>query len=110
MRKFLGVVLLLVVATAAAYADPVSVSVGPLTFPNGDVGPYYGNVTDPSGTSYQPLICFSLENGVGAPWSDGTKYSINTVEAGTIGTWGLTTADYNVLGYLADELFAAAGT
>jgi hypothetical protein len=110
MRKLLGILLLLVVATAAAYADPVPVSVGPLTLPYGTIGPYYGDVTDPTGTSFQPLICFSELNGLGAPWTGGLKYSINTVEAGTFGTWGLTTFQFNVLGYLADQLFAAPGT
>lgn len=106
MRKLLGIVLLLVVATAAAYADPVPVSVGPLTLPYGTIGPYYGNVTDPMGTTFQPLICFSELNGLGAPWTGGLKYSINTVG----GQWGLTTFQYNVLGYLADQLFANPGT
>jgi len=105
MRKILGIVLLLVVATAAAYADPVPVSVGPLTLPDGTIGPYYGNVTDPQGTSFQALICFSEINGLGAPWTGGLKYSINTVG----GQFGLTTFQYNVLGYLADQLFANPG-
>jgi hypothetical protein len=102
MRKIFAVVLLLMVATAAAYADPVPVSVGTLTEPNGTIGPYYGNVTDPQGTTYQPLICFVQNLQTGAPWNDGLKYSINTVG----GLLGLDTFHYNVLGYLADELFA----
>jgi hypothetical protein len=106
MKKILGILLLFVLATASAFADPVPVSVGPLSLPTGIFGPYYGNVTDPQGTSYQPLICFSEINGLGAPWDNGLKYSISTVG----GQWGLTTAQYNVLGYLADQLFAAPGT
>lgn len=107
MKKWLGLLLLLFVATAA-FADPVPVSVQfldnsgtPLGFPDGAFGPYNAYVTDPIGTSIQPVICFSLLN---PPENfTGLKYSINTVD----GQWGLSTFDYNVLGFLADELFGA---
>ena len=100
MKKWLGLLLLLFVATAA-FADPVPVSVSNLVA-NNAIGPYMGTVTDPSGTVDTKLICFSETNNLLTPW-DGMKYSINTVA----GHWGsLNTYDFNVLGYLADQLFA----
>ena len=108
MRKLLGILLLLALATVGAYADPVRVDVGNLTTPTGAIGPYFGNVTDYTTgspvTTYQPLICFVEGNDLGTPWTNGLKYSINTVG----GQFGLSTTIYNELGYLADQLFAIA--
>jgi hypothetical protein len=105
MKKLFGILLLMVVATGAAFADPVPVDVGPLSLPTGIYGPYFGTVTDNTGTSVQPLICFAEDLGLGAPWNGGLKYSISTVG----GQMGLDTSTYNVLGFLADELFADPG-
>jgi hypothetical protein len=100
MKKWLGLFVIVLAATVA-FADPVPVTVNSITVP-GATGPYLASITDPSGTSIQPVICFQLENPLGTvPWS-GLKYTINTVG----GHWdGLTTFNFNVLGFLADQLF-----
>ncbi len=99
MKKWLGLSILLLVATVAL-ADPVPVTVNSIT-PLSATGPYLASITDNTGTSIQPVICFQVENDLGTPWS-GLKYTINTVA----GSWdGLTTFNFNVIGWLADQLF-----
>jgi len=106
MKKLLWVVLIVAMLATSALADPVSVSVGPVSTPYGAFGPYYGNVTDPNGTVWSALVCFSQINGLQTPWSDGLEYTINTVG----GQFGKTTFDYNVIAYLANKLFDNPGS
>ena len=103
MKKLVLAVLLLV--GTAAYADNLSF-IGPTA--NGEYGPYTMSL---NGTATQ-MICFSGENWISASegsWSV-VAYTSTTVVGPVSGTaFAGSSAQYNELGYLANELFADPG-
>ena len=99
MKKLLWLVLL-ALAASCAYADTLHL----VSTPHGTVGPYNFTV---NGTPDQ-LICFSAANSVhvGQTWTIHT-YTIADITSNT--HFPMTTKQANLLGYLADELFADPG-
>jgi PEP-CTERM motif len=102
MKKWFGLVLLLLVGTFAS-ADTLQL----VSAPYGVNGPYLFSANGGPGTT--PLICFSDANYVtiGETWTV-QAYTIATVGSIT-GAFAGTVAQYNAIGYLADQLFANPG-
>ena len=103
-RLLLGLLLLV---GSSAYADSLTFTGGTA---NGEYGPYSMNL---NGNSVQ-MICFSDQNWIyaGEYW---TVQAFNINQVGQIGdipgtNVQLTQAQYNELGYLADQLFANPGS
>ena len=101
MKTLVLAVLLLVGSTA--YADSLTFS-GPTA--NDVNGPYAMSL---NGGPASPMICFSEANYIqgGESWNV-QAYNINQVGA-LVGQFAGSTAQYNELGYLANELFANPG-
>jgi PEP-CTERM motif len=100
--KKLALAILLLVGTAA-YADTLTFTGSTA---NGEYGPYSLSLNSGPAT---PMICFSDNNWItgGESWTV-QAYNINTIATLT-GAFAGTTATYNELGYLANELFANPG-
>jgi hypothetical protein len=100
--KKLALAILLLVGTAA-YADTLTFTGSTA---NGENGPYSLSLNSGPAT---PMICFSDKNWItgGESWTV-QAYNINTIATLT-GAFAGTTATYNELGYLANELFANPG-
>jgi hypothetical protein len=101
VKKFLWLIVLAFAATSA-FADQVTLNMtGALT---GSNGPYNISVNG----SPNQLVCFSAANSVyvGETWTAHT-YTIADVTTNT--HFPMTTFQANLLGYLADELFANPG-
>lgn len=102
MKKLVLAVLLLF--GTAAYADSLTFTGSTA---NGEYGPYSMSLN--GSTTTTPMICFSDNNWIsgGETWTV-QAYNINTI--GTLGgAFAGSTATYNELGYLANELFADPG-
>lgn len=102
MKKLVLAVLLLF--GTAAYADSLTFTGSTA---NGEYGPYTMSLN--GSTTTTPMICFSDNNWIsgGETWTV-QAYNINTI--GTLGgAFAGSTATYNELGYLANELFADPG-
>jgi hypothetical protein len=100
MKKLVLAVLLLV--GVSVRADTLTITGAP----NGENGPYSMNL---NGGPTTPMICFSEKNliTIGESWS---VQAYNITQVGSIsGPFAGTTAQYNELGYLADQLFANPG-
>lgn len=102
MKKFV-LLFVLAIAASSAFADQVTMHMSGA--PTGVNGPY--NLTV-NGTPTQ-LICFSADNSVfiGETWTAHT-YTIADITTNT--HFPMTTFQANLLGYLADELFAHPGS
>jgi hypothetical protein len=102
MKKLVLIALLLVGTTA--YADTLTFTGSTA---NGEYGPYSMSLN--GSTTTTPMICFSDKNWIsgGEQWSV-QAYNINTI-ATLGGAFAGTAAEYNELGYLANELFADPG-
>ncbi len=101
MKKFVLVVLLLV--GTSAYADTLTFTGGTA---NGENGPYTLSLNN---GPVAPMICYSDSNYIEAneTWTV-QGYTINQV-ASITGRFAGTTTEYNILGFLSDELFANPG-
>jgi hypothetical protein len=102
MKTFVLAATLLLVGSTA-YADSLTFN-GPTA--NGVNGPYSMSL---NGGPATPMICFSDVNYIqgGESWNV-QAYNINQVGA-VVGQFAGSTAQYNELGYLANELFANPG-
>lgn len=108
MKKFLGILLLLLASTMA-FADQAQVTF--VNNPYGSAGPYLFSVTEPypgGPTTSQWLVCWSDFNtiNVGETWI-ADVYTIGTVPTGA--PWGQTTTSYKEIAYLAQQLLATPG-
>lgn len=102
MKKLVLAVLLLV--GTSAYADTLTLTGAPY----GENGPYSLNLNGSSTAT--PMICFSEQNLItyGETWN---VQAFTIAQIGSIsGPFAGTTAQYNELGYLADQLFANPGS
>jgi hypothetical protein len=102
VKKLILIALLLVGTTA--HADTLTFTGSTA---NGEYGPYSMSLN--GSTTTTPMICFSDKNWIsgGEQWSV-QAYNINTI-ATLGGAFAGTAAEYNELGYLANELFADPG-
>ena len=102
MKKILWLIVL-AFATTSAFADQVTLHLSGA--PTGVNGPYNFTV---NGSPTQ-LICFSAENSVsvGDTW---TAHTYTIADITTNSHFPMTTFQANLLGYLADELFANPGS
>jgi|SRR6185369_75332 hypothetical protein len=108
MKKFLGILLLLLASTMA-FADQAQVTF--VNNPYGSAGPYLFSVTEPypgGPTTSQWLVCWSDFNtiNVGDTWI-ANVYTIGTVPTGA--PWGQTLTSYKEIAYLAQQLLATPG-
>lgn len=109
MRKWIGVLFVVLLLASFASADTLKL----VSTPNGVNGPYSMSLNGSSTTT--PMICYSDMNYItyGESWTV-QAYTINTIGA-LVGTaFGASTLqqtqfDYNLLGYLANQLFANPG-
>jgi len=101
MKKLVLAFLLLV--GTSAYADTLTLTAAPY----GENGPYSLSLNGSSTST--PMICFSEHNYItfGETWNV-QAYTISQI-ASLTGSFAGTTAQYNELGYLADQLFANPG-
>lgn len=108
MKKLVLALFLLVATTA--YADTLTFTGSTA---NGEYGPYSLSLN--GSTTTTPMICFSDKNWIsgGESW---TVQAFNITQVGALAgtafgasTTAATVTDYNELGYLASELFAAPG-
>ena len=100
MKKLVLAVLLLV--GTAAYADTLTFTGSTA---NGEYGPYSMQL---NGGPVTPMICFSDNNWI----TDGESWNVQAYSIGQItgqSTFPGSQAQYNELGYLANELFADPG-
>lgn len=109
MKKWVGILFLVLFLATFANADTLTL----VSAPYGANGPYSLSVN--GSTTTTPMICFSESNHItyGETWTV-QAYTIDTIGALAGQLFGGTTvADtifkYNLLGYLADQLFAHPG-
>jgi hypothetical protein len=102
--RVMALLVLVLVAAAVASADDVTLKFTGATA-NGEYGPYSLTV---NGGPTTPMICFSDKNWItgGESWS-AQAYTIGQIATQT--TFTGSQAQFNELGYLADELFAHPG-
>lgn len=103
MKKFVLAVLLLV--GTAAYADTLTFTGSTA---NGEYGPYSMQL---NGGPVTPMICFSDNNWITSQESWSVQaYNISTITSLLNSKFSGNATTYNELGWLADQLFANAGT
>ena len=110
----IGLVLaVLLLACTTAYADGTTLTfLGPTA--NGEYGPYTMSL---NGGAPVQMICFSEQNWIqaGESWyvqafNPFSSLTDPAIPVGTSGSVHLTVAQYNELGFLADQLFANPGS
>lgn len=101
MKKAVAILFLMLCFTAFASADTLQL----VAAPYGANGPYTLKL---NGTA-TPMICYSESNlvSIGESWTV-QGYSISTI-GNITGKFAGTQVQYNMLGYLADQLFANPG-
>jgi hypothetical protein len=109
MKKWVGILFVVLFLASFANADTLTL----VSAPYGVNGPYSLSLNGSKTTS--PMICYSENNHVtyGETWNV-QAYTIDTVSALAGKMFGGTSAadtifKYNLLGYLADQLFANPG-
>ena len=104
MKRWALVLFALLTFASFASADTLQL----VSAPNGVNGPYALKL---NGGSTLPMICYSEKNEItiNETWTV-QAYTINTISTIPSGSpFAGTTLQYNVLGYLADQLFQNAG-
>ncbi len=108
MKKWVGILAVVLFLAAFAQADTLTL----VSTPYGVNGPYSISLNGSSTTT--PMICYSESNHItyGETWNV-QAYSISTIGSLTGPFAGSSVANtiykYNLLGYLADQLFANPG-
>src|SRR5947209_2154767 len=104
MKQWAWVLFALLVLASFASADTLQL----VAAPNGVNGPYLLKL---NGGTVSPMICYSEKNEItiNETWTV-QAYTINTISSIPTGSpFAGTTFQYNLLGYLADELFQNPG-
>lgn len=118
MKKWVGILFVVVLMSAFASADTLTLTLpnSSAATPTGQTGPYLLALSVNGGSpTTVPMICYSEHNSItyGESWTV-QAYTINTIGALAGQMFGAATAAdtvnmYNLLGYLSDQLFANPG-